>query len=106
MHGRFVGASGARTFTQAVDAAHIAGGHQHGTGGGKKAGGFAFVGLQNQGNLAIVREAVDAAVGVGGKQELVGQRQQVVGVFFLRTPKCLDGVVGVDAIDGGAVHAG
>ena len=47
----------------------------------------------HQGDAAVGRQAVDAAVLVGGKQNLLFERQQVVDVLFLGTPQRLDGVI-------------
>ena len=105
VHRGFVGAGRAGRFAQPVNAAHVAGGGQHGMFGRQQAGGFAFIGLGHQGDAAIGRQAVNAAVLVGGEENLLFQRQQVVDVLLLGTPQGLDGVVRVDAVDRGFFDA-
>jgi hypothetical protein len=56
-------------------------------------------------DAAVRRQAVDAAVIVGGEKNLVFERQQIVDVLLFGTPQRLDGVIRVDAIDGGFVDA-
>ena len=65
----------------------------------QQARGLAFVGLRDQRDAAVGREAVDAAVLIGGEEDLLFQREHVVDVLFLRTPQRLDGVVGIDAVE-------
>ena len=73
VHRRFVIAGAAGDFAQAVDAAHVAGGDQHGI-LGRQTG--AWLRLRwsavTRVMLAVAREAVDAPVGVGGEEQLVG----------------------------------
>ena len=105
VHRRFVGTGGAGDFTEAVQAAHVAGGGKHGVIAREQARGLAFIGLGDQRHAAIGREAVDPAILVGGEENLLLERQQIVDVFFLGTPQGLDGVIRVDAVDGALLDA-
>ncbi len=55
--------------------------------GGQELHGLAFVGLGEQGDAAIGREAIDAAILIGGKDELLFESEEVVRVFVLGCPK-------------------
>ena len=72
---------------------------------GQQPGGLALIGLGHQRDAAVWREAVDAAVLIGGEENLLFERQEVVDVFFLGAPQGFDGVVGIDAVDGALLDA-
>ena len=105
MYRSFIRTAGAGLFAQAIDVAQVARGGQNGVAGRQQARGLALAGLGDQGEAQVRRQPVDAAVLVGGKEHLVRQRQQIVGVFLFGTPEGLHGVVGIDAIDGRLVDA-
>src|SRR5262249_28284198 len=71
----------------------------------EEADGLAFVGLGDERDAAIGREAVDAAVLIGGEENLLLEREDVIDVFVLGGPEGFDGVVGVDAVDGALIDS-
>ena len=73
--------------------------------GGEQACGLAFIRLSDERDTAVGRKSVDAAILVGGEQDLALQREHVVHVLFLGRPERLDGVVGIDAIEGRLLDA-
>ena len=105
MRRSFVGSGRPGLLAQTEDAAHVAGGGQHGVFGRQQPGGLALVGLGDEGDAPVGRETVNAAVLVGRKENLALQREHVVDVLFLGAPQRFDGVIGVDAVDRGLLDA-
>ena len=100
MHRGLIGTGRAGNFGQPIEAAHVGGGGEHGVVAREQACGLALIGLSDQCDAAIGREAVDPAVLIGGEEDLLFKRQEVVDVFLLGTPQGFDGIVRVDAVDG------